>query len=72
LYTGPAESVVTDKEKKAASRGNGYKITEVSQEEIISLIIDKAPESEKKSLKKWEDYLKALQQNNYLTGKPNE
>jgi hypothetical protein len=72
LYTGPAEHVVTDKEKKAASRGNGYKMTEVSQEDIISLIIDKAPEGEKKTLKKWEDYLKALQQNTYLTGKPNE
>jgi hypothetical protein len=35
-------------------------MTEVSQEDIISLIIDKAPEGEKKTLKKWEDYLKAL------------
>jgi hypothetical protein len=27
---GPSDNAVTDKEKKAATRGNGYKITEVS------------------------------------------
>lgn len=27
---GPSDNSVTDKEKKAATRGNGYKITEVS------------------------------------------
>jgi len=73
LYKGPAENVVTDKEKRAATRGNGYKITEVSQEDIISLIIDRAPEGDKKVLMKWgQEFLPALKQNTYLTGKPTE
>ena len=53
LYTGPPEHVVTSKERTAASRGNGYKIAEVSQEEILAIVIARAPEDNKVNLKKW-------------------
>jgi hypothetical protein len=56
------EITVSKGEREAANRGNGYKKTEVTKEDITQLMIDKSRDTDKAVLRKWADgFLPALQ-----------
>lgn len=56
------EITVSKGEREAANRGNGYKKTEVTKEDVTQVMIDNSRDTDKAVLRKWADgFLPALQ-----------